>query len=68
MTETEKNEIREIVREEILGIIKDGEEKIGLTKDPTGMGRKALQGLANLVRNRQQRTAPRAEEGADIAD
>jgi hypothetical protein len=62
MTEAEANQIREIVREEILGIIKDGEEKLGLIKDPTGMGRKALQGLANLVKQRQTASAPRAEE------
>ena len=68
MTETEKNEIREIVRDEILGIIKDGEEKIGLIKDPTGMGRKALQGLANLVKSRQTASAQQSGEGGGSAD
>lgn len=61
MTEADANEIREIVRDEILGIIKDGEEKLSLMKDPTGMGRKALQGLANLVKNRQTSRAQQSE-------
>jgi hypothetical protein len=53
VTEEEKEQIKVIMREEILDIIKDGQEKLGLKKDPTGMGRKALEGLANLIRDRQ---------------
>jgi hypothetical protein len=53
MTEAEEKEVRAIVRNELLGIISDAQEKLGLTKDPTGMGRKALEGLANLIRKRQ---------------
>jgi hypothetical protein len=51
--ETDEKRVREIVREELLGIIKDGQEALSLMKDPTGMGRKALEGLANLIRRRQ---------------
>jgi hypothetical protein len=53
MTETEEKEVRSIVRNELLGIITDAQQSIGLTKDPTGIGRKALEGLANLIRRRQ---------------
>ena len=56
MTEAEEKEIRAIVQSEVLGIINDAQEALGLKKDPTGMGRKALEGLANLIRRRQSAT------------
>lgn len=52
MTETDEKEIRAIVRDELLGIVTDAKELLG-SKDPTGMGRKALDGLANVIRRRQ---------------
>lgn len=54
MTEADEKRIREIVREELLGMIKDGEEMLGMKKDPTGMARKALGGLAGLIKDRQR--------------
>jgi hypothetical protein len=53
MTPAEEKEIRSIVRSEVLEIITDAQESVGLKKDPTGMGRKALEGLANLIRSRE---------------
>lgn len=53
MTEADEKRVRAIVREELLGLIEDGQEVLGMRKDPTGMGRKALEGLANLIRRRQ---------------
>ena len=35
-------------------LIRDGQELLGLKKDPPGMGRKALEALADMVRRRQQ--------------
>ena len=58
MTKAEEQEIRAIVQNEILGIINDAQEAVGLKKDPTGMGRKVLEGLANLIRRRQSNAAP----------
>jgi hypothetical protein len=58
MTKAEEQEIRAIVQSELLGIITDAQEAVGLKKDPTGIGRKALEGLANLIRRRQQSAAP----------
>ena len=52
MTEEEKK-IRAIVRNELLGILQDAQEALGVKKDPTGMGRKALEGLAVLIRRRE---------------
>lgn len=57
MTQADEKEIRSIVQDELLGIINDAQEKLGLMKDPTGMGRKALEGLANLIRRRQSNGA-----------
>jgi hypothetical protein len=57
MTPAEEKEIRSIVRSEVLGIITDAQESVGLKKDPTGMGRKALEGLANLIRSRESEAA-----------
>ncbi len=53
MTEAEEKEIRSIVQSEFLAIITDAQRELG-TKDPTGMGRKALEGLAALIRQRQE--------------
>ena len=58
MTKAEEQEIRAIVQDEFLGIINDAQEALGLKKDPTGMGRKVLEGLANLIRRRQSTAAP----------
>ncbi len=60
MTEIDEKRIRRIVQDEILGIIRDGQEALSLKKDPTGMGKKALEGLANLIRQRQ--TAAQGDE------
>jgi hypothetical protein len=57
MTKAEEQEIRAIVQSEFLEIINDAQEALGLKKDPTGMGRKALEGLANLIRRRQSNAA-----------
>ena len=53
MAEIDDNRIRTLVREELLGIISDAQENLGLTRDPTGMAKKALEGLANVVRRRE---------------
>jgi hypothetical protein len=53
MTETDEKEVRAIVQDELLGIINDAKELLGLGKDPTGIGEKALEGLANVIRRRQ---------------
>ena len=53
MTEAEEKEIRAVVQKELLGLINDAHEALGMKKDPTGMGRKALEGLANMIRRRQ---------------
>jgi hypothetical protein len=53
MTETDRQEVRRIVQEEILGIIGDAKALLGMGKDPTGIGKKALDGLASVIRRRQ---------------
>lgn len=53
MTETDEKEIRAMVQDELLGIINDAKELLGMGKDPTGIGKKALEGLANVIRRRQ---------------
>lgn len=53
MTNLEEKEIRAVVQRELLGLIEDAHEALGMKKDPTGMGRKALEGLANMIRRRQ---------------
>ena len=53
MAEIDENRIRVVVREELLGIISDAQELLGVTRDPTGMAKKALEGLANVIRRRQ---------------
>lgn len=55
MTETDKQEVRRVVQEEILGILGDAKAMLG-SKDPTGFGKKALDGLAGVIRLRQSRT------------
>lgn len=52
MTEEEKK-VRAIVRSELIGILQDAQEALGTKKDPTGMGRKALEGLAALIKRRE---------------
>ena len=54
MTEAEEKEIRVIVQEELIGILNDAHEQLGVKKDPTGMARKALDGLVNLIRSRRE--------------
>jgi hypothetical protein len=49
VTKIEENEIRTIVRDEMIGILQDAKTKLGTSKDPTGIGRKALEGLVNLI-------------------
>ncbi|HEX8847700.1 MAG TPA: hypothetical protein VF791_23865 [Pyrinomonadaceae bacterium] len=53
MTEADEEKIRAIVRDELLGIINDGHEFLNPKKDPMGIGRRALDGLADLIRRRQ---------------
>ena len=53
MAEIDENRIRAVVRDELLGIISDAQELLGLTRDPTGMAKKALEGLANVIRRRE---------------
>jgi hypothetical protein len=53
MTEAEEAEIRLVVQNELLAIITDAQDFLGTKKDPTGMGRRALEGLADLIRRRQ---------------
>jgi hypothetical protein len=53
MTKADEKNIRLIVQDELLGIINDAQESLGVKKDPTGMGRRALEGLADMIRRRQ---------------
>ncbi len=53
MTKADEEQIRRVVQNELLAIISDAQDSLGMTKDPTGMGRRALEGLADLIRNRQ---------------
>jgi hypothetical protein len=50
--QTESDEIRALVREELIGIIEDAQTQLGTVKDPTGMGRKVLDGMISLIRKR----------------
>lgn len=61
MTEAEEKAIRAIVQDEFLGILQDANEQLGMKKDPTGMARKALDGLASLIRRRQESTQKERE-------
>lgn len=62
MKEIDENRVRQIVQDELLGIIKDGQEALSRMRDPTGMGKKALEGLANLIRKRQMSTHEKKKE------
>jgi hypothetical protein len=53
MTKADEEKIRLVVQNELLAIISDAQESLGTKKDPTGMGRRALEGLADLIRRRQ---------------
>ena len=53
MAKVDEKKIRSIVQDELLGIINDAQEALGVKKDPTGMGRRALEGLAEMSRSRQ---------------
>jgi hypothetical protein len=53
MTKEDEKKIRSMVQDELLGIINDAQESLGVKKDPTGMGRRALEGLADMIRSRQ---------------
>ena len=53
MTKADEDQIRLVVQSELLAIITDAQEFLGTKKDPTGMGRRALEGLADLIRRRQ---------------
>lgn len=53
MTKADEKKIRAVVQDEMLAIISDAQESLGMKKDPTGMGRRALEGLADLIRERQ---------------
>jgi hypothetical protein len=48
----DEQEIRLIVQNELLDILQDAREALG-SKDPTGIGKKALEGLSALIRRRQ---------------
>ena len=61
MTDTEEKQIRAVVQNELLDIINDAKELLGVTKDPTGIGKKALDGLANVIRRRQPTARPNGE-------
>jgi hypothetical protein len=47
-----EKEIRLIVQDEFLGILEDAREALG-KKDPTGIGKKALEELSAIIRRRQ---------------
>jgi hypothetical protein len=53
MTKADEEKIRRVVQNELLAIISDAQDSLGMKKDPTGMGRRALEGLADLIRSRQ---------------
>lgn len=56
MTKAEEKEVRRVVQDELLAILQDAHEALG-GKDPTGMGKKALEALSALIRRRQQQQA-----------
>jgi hypothetical protein len=63
MTKTDEKQIRLIVQDELLGIINDGREFLDTKKDPMGLGRKALNGLADLIRQRQAQFQDDGDKG-----
>ena len=60
MAEADEQRIRALVQDELLGILGDARELLG-TKDPTGMAKKALEGLANVIRRRQQQPSAQGQ-------
>ena len=52
MIDKDKQEIRSVVQDELLGILRDAREALG-SKDPTGFAKKALDGLSSIIRKRQ---------------
>lgn len=56
MPEMDENRVRAIVQDELLGILTDARALLG-SKDPTGMAKKALDGLANVIHRRQPSSA-----------
>lgn len=52
ISDAEKEQVRKLVRDELIGILEDAESALGVTKDPTGFGRKALQGMISLIQKR----------------
>jgi hypothetical protein len=52
MAEPDEKRVRAIIRSEIIEILEDAKAQLGTTKDPTGIGRKVLDGLASLIRRR----------------
>jgi hypothetical protein len=57
MTKADEEKIRQVVQDELLAIISNAQDLLGTKKDPTGMGRRALEGLADLIRHRQSTLA-----------
>ena len=53
MDERDEKRIRSIVRSELIGLIEDAKAQLGTMKDPTGIGRKVLDGMASLIRHRE---------------
>lgn len=62
MTEADRQEVRQVVQDELLGILSDAKSMLG-GKDPTGFAKKALDGLAGVIRLRQQRSTGTNREG-----
>jgi hypothetical protein len=52
MSEADEQKIRAVVQQELLDIIGDAQKALGM-KDPTGMAKRGLEGLANVIRKRQ---------------
>ena len=55
MAEMNEQEVRRVVQDELIGIITDAKAMLG-SKDPTGFAKKALDGLAAVIRLRQSQT------------
>lgn len=55
MTEADRQEVRRLVQDELLGILGDAKAMLGM-KDPTGFAKKALDGLAGVIRLRQSKS------------
>jgi hypothetical protein len=53
MMKAKEKEIRVIVQNEILDILHEAREALGM-RDPTGMAQKALEGLSAIIRRRQE--------------